>query len=390
MNIILSLGFIFVIGLASARLINKIKGPSITAYLLLGIVMGPSFMNLAPKVLIESGSGVISNIVLGLIAFGLGQSFTRRFFHEIGKPVLWISILEAVTPWIAVTFALSIFAGLPFYVAILFGAISSATAPAATVMVVRECKAKGRFTDILLGVVAIDDAWCLIIFALSLAIAKAIFIQSSNALIFRVFLAALVEIAGAFLLGALMAYAISTFSKYLRTKTELLIYTLGLVLLNAGLALELHLSVLLANMFLGTILVNINKENFKFFDALKDIDSPLYLLFFVLVGMNFELHVLVMVGLVGLVYIIARIAGKVLGSSVGGYFVGTDSIVRKYLGLGLLPQAGVALGCALIVKSEFPQVGGVIFTTILAATIIYEFVGPIFTKFALYKAGQIE
>ena len=388
MNTILGLGFILLAGLFSARLINKLRFPAVTAYLLLGIFIGPSILNLTSQELINS-SGFISNIVLGLIAFGLGQSFTREFFRNIGRPVLWISILEAVLPWVLVTLSFFFILKQPFYVALLFGAIASATAPAATVMVVREYKAKGRFTDILLGVVAIDDAWCLIIFALSLALSKALAFHSSNTFIFKVIFHSLIEIVGALMLGGLIACFATLFSKFIRTQTELLIYTLGFILLTTGLAILLHLSVLLANMFLGTVLININKSDLEFFDILKLIDSPLYLLFFVLAGANLEIGLLKGIGITGIIYIFFRTTGKTVGSVWGGYIVKVEDRIRRYLGLGLLPQAGVALGCALIAKSDFPEVGSMIFTTIVATTVIYELFGPLCTKYALHKAGEI-
>jgi len=387
MNTILGLGFILLAGLFSARLINKLRFPAVTAYLLLGIFIGPSILNLTSQELINS-SGFISNIVLGLIAFGLGQSFTREFFRNIGRPVLWISILEAVLPWVLVTLSFVFILKQPFYVALLFGAIASATAPAATVMVVREYKAKGRFTDILLGVVAIDDAWCLIIFALSLAISKAVAFHTSNTFVFKVIFHSLIEIIGALMLGGLIACFATLFSKFIRTQTELLIYTLGFILLTTGLAILLHLSVLLANMFLGTVLININKSNLEFFDVLKLIDSPLYLLFFVLAGANLEIGLLKGIGITGIIYIFFRTTGKTVGSVWGGYIVKVEKNIRRYLGLGLLPQAGVALGCALIAKNDFPKVGSMIFTTIVATTVIYELVGPLCTKYALQKAGE--
>jgi len=387
-NTILGLGFILIAGLFSARLINKIKFPAVTAYLLLGILIGPSILNLTSQELINF-SGFISNIVLGLIAFGLGQSFTREFFRNIGRSVLWISILEAVLPWVLVTLSFFFILKQPFYVALLFGAIASATAPAATVMVVREYKAKGRFTDILLGVVAIDDAWCLIIFALSLAISKAVAFHTSNTFIFKVIFHSLIEIIGALMLGGLIACFATLFSKFIRTQTELLIYTLGFILLTTGLAILLHLSVLLANMFLGTVLININKSNLEFFDVLKLIDSPLYLLFFVLAGANLEIGLLKGIGITGIIYIFFRTTGKTVGSVWGGYIVKVEENIRRYLGLGLLPQAGVALGCALIAKNDFPEVGGMIFTTIVATTVIYELFGPLCTKYALQKVGEI-
>jgi len=388
LNTILGLGFIFITGLFLAKFINKIKFPAVTAYLLLGIVMGPSVLKFVPSGILNV-SALISNIVLGLIAFSLGQNFTREFFHRIGRSVFWISIFEAVVPWIIVTLGFIFILNQPFYVSFIFGAIAAATAPAATIMVVREYRAKGRFTDILLGVVAIDDAWCLIIFALSMAVSKATFLHSSNIVIWRVALNSITEIVGALLLGGLIASFAASFSKMIRTQAELLIYTLGFIFLSTGLAIALDISVLLTNIFLGTVLVNINKSHVNFFEVLKQVDSPLYLLFFVLAGANLEIQFIRAIGITGVAYILLRATGKVIGSRWGGYIAKVDDPVRKYLGFGLLPQAGVALGCALIAKNEFPEIGGMIFTTIVATTVVFEIIGPICTRVVLKKSGEI-
>jgi len=388
-NTILGLGFILIAGLFSARLINKIRFPAVTAYLLLGILIGPSILNLTSQELINS-SGFISNIVLGLIAFGLGQSFTRAFFRNIGRPVLWISILEAVLPWVLVTLSFFFILKQPFYVALLFGAIASATAPAATVMVVREYKAKGRFTDILLGVVAIDDAWCLIIFSISLAIARAL-VQHSGANIFllKVSLHSLSQIIGAFLLGGGMGIFLNWLGRFIRTKADFLIITLSAIFLTAGVSIFLGLSVLLANMALGAMLTNLKKENYGFFEILHNIDTPLFLFFFVLAGANLKISFLSQIGLVVLFYLIFRILGKIAGASLGAHISKAIGSVKKYIGFGLIPQAGVALGLALIAKDSFSEVGNFIYASIVTATIISELIGPFTTKFALKKAGEI-
>ena len=388
MNAIFSMGLILLFGLLGARLINKIRFPSITAYILLGILIGPSFANFVSSELIAS-SGIISNIVLGLIAFTLGQNFTKEFFGRIGKSVVCISISESVLSCLLVTLVVFLIAGQPFYIAFIFGAIASATAPAATVMVVREYRSRGRFTDILLGVIATDDAWCLILFAFSLAFAKAFVFHVSNGFFLKVAAHSLMEILGAFLLGGLLAYLVSYISNYIRTQTELLIYVLGFVLLATGLAMRFHFSVLLANMCFGAVLINIRNTNFRLFEVLRSVDSPLYLLFFCLAGANLEIGLIKNIGLIGLVYLIFRVVGKVIGAHLGAGLVKAEEPVRRYLGLGLLPQAGVALGCARVVKTDFPEVGGLIFTTIIATTVIYELIGPICAKIALTKAGEI-
>lgn len=389
MNTILGLGFILVAGLFSSRLIGKIKLPAVTAYVLLGIIIGPSVFNLIPPDLINS-SGLISNIVLGIIAFGIGQNFSLENFRKIGRPVIWISVLEACGAWLLVTFTLLVILKQQFYISLIFGAISAATAPAATVMIIKEYRAKGNFTDTLLGVVAVDDAWCLIIFAISLAISKAIYSHLlGTSFLLKVFFGSLLSVLGAFVLGGIMARLLNYFSRYLRNQTEVLIYTLGFIFLNIGIALWLNLSLLLANMFLGAVLVNINKSALNFSDSVKPVDSLLFLPFFVLAGANLEIGILSKLGLIGLAYLVFRVAGKMIGSSLGAHIVRAPENIKKYLGLGLVPQAGVALGCALIAKSNFPEVGGVIFTTIAATTVIYEIAGPICTKYALKKAGDI-
>ncbi|MFH0924599.1 MAG: cation:proton antiporter [bacterium] len=389
MNIVLSLGLIWLLGLLSARWINKIKFPAVTAYLLLGIIIGPSVFSLIPTEVVKI-SGLISNVVLGIIAFGIGQNFSKDKFREIGKAVLWISALEASGAWFLVTVAFSLILRQPFYVAILFGAIASATAPAATVMVIKEYQAKGNFTDTLLGVVAVDDAWCLIIFAISLTLSQAIFVQMVDTVsLLKVLLNSFIHIGGSFILGVVIAILLSYISRFIRTQAELLIFILGFIFLTIGIAQWLNLSLLLGNMFLGATLVNINKDSSKFFDKIEVINPPLFLLFFVLAGANLELGILTTLGKIGFTYLIVRVMGKVIGAYSGAHIAHTSKSIKKYLGLGLVPQAGVALGCALVVKSEFPEIGGMIFSTIVATTVIYELIGPICTKAALKKAGEI-
>lgn len=388
-NTIFSLGLILLLGFIGAKIIRGIRIPAVTAYLLVGIIIGPYMLNLVSKGILGS-SGLISNIVLGFIAFSIGQNFLKETLFKVGKPVLLVSILGAVCPLILVTFGFFIFLKLPFYICLLFGAISSATAPAATMLVIREYKAKGSFTDTLLGVVAIDDAWCLIMFAISLAISKAVTVHiATSFLLPKVIFHSLLEIFGAFILGGIFAIVLSYFSRYTKTSEDLLIYIIGFILLNIGLCIYFHLSVLLSCMSMGAILVNVNKVSFKFFDTLRSIDSPLYLLFFVLAGANLEIGLLKTLGLLGLGYVIFRSIGKTGGAYLGGLIARVPARMKNYMGLSLLSQAGVAMACALVAKASFPEVGGMILTTIIASTIVFELIGPPLTKFSLKKTGEI-
>jgi len=396
MNIILSFAVILLAGLLAQRILRKVKFPAVTAYLFLGILIGPEVFNLVSKQILQS-SDLISNIVLSIIAFGLGQNFSKKNLSKIGKSIFCISILEACGAFLCVSFVFFFLFRQPLPLSLVFWSISSATAPAATVMVIKEYKAKGALTDTLLGVVAIDDAWCLIIFSVSLAIAQALISPllrfsgplSQSFYLTKAFLYSLLKIGGSFALGAAVALIFSYFSRYIKRGTNLLIYTLGFIFLNAGIANHFHFSALLSNIFFGAILVNINKESFKFFDSLRTVDLLFYLFFFVLAGANLEIELLGKLGLVGLAYLCFRVIGKLSGASLGGYLSKAPASVRKYLGFGLIPQAGIALGVALIAKAEFPQAGGMIFATIVATTIVYEIIGPFCTKFALSKAKEI-
>jgi len=388
-NTILNLGLILLLGLLAERLIQKIKLPTVTAFIIAGILLGPSLLNLINPQLIGS-SGLISNIALGIIAFSLGESFLFSSFKEIGRPVIYISLIAALLPCILVTIGLYFLLEQPLYVAILFGAISSATAPAATLMVIREYKARGSLTNTLLGVVAIDDAWCLIVFSLSFAFSKDMIQGDANPSWFKVIYPFIKEIIFVIILGSLTAFACNFISRYIKLKSDLLIYILGFLLLNTGLALYFHLSLLLTNIIFGAVLVNISTTSFKFFDLIKSVDAPLYLVFFILAGANLEIALLQGVWIFGLAFIILRSSGKIIGAYLGGYLSKAEHKIRKYLGWGLLPQAGVAIGLALIVKEEFPQVGNILFPTIIATTVFYEIAGPIFTKYALIASKEAQ
>lgn len=386
---ILSLGLILICGFIFTKFLQKVRIPVVTAYLLLGVLLGPSFLDLISDSVFSS-SGLISTVVLGFIAFSLGQNFSRSIFSKIGKVVMSISIGEVLGAWILVTLAMWLIAGLPFYVALIFGAIAPATAPATILMIVREYKAKGPFTNTLLGVVAIDDAWGIIVFAFSLAIAKVfISVDVTTTLTVLSGLGALVEILGAFLLGGVLGFLFIRFSRYIGSQTELLIYVLGFILLNSGLAVFFGLSVLIANMTLGAMLVNIHKTSYKFFETLRNVEAPFYLLFFVLAGANLEINLLGTLSVIGLVYIFTRLPGEMLGAYVGARIAKVDTITTRYIGWGLAPQAGVALALALIAKAHIPQMGNLIFSTIIITTIVYELIGPFFTKFSLSRAGEI-
>lgn len=387
MNTILSLGLIFLFALLAAKLIHLVRLPMVTAYLIMGILIGPQVGNLINPRILEA-SGLFSEFVLGVIAFVIGENFSLGQFRRLGKSVLWISVGEVLVSWGLVSLSLRLLLGQPLYLCLLFGAIAPATAPAATIMVIREYKSKGILTDTLLGVVAVDDAWGLILFAISLAMAKELY-YVTHLHPLKVVGFALLKVLGSFIIGGVLGWIFTISSRFARHREEALIYTLGFILLGVGLSKLADASVLLTNMFFGATVVNLHPRGRRFFDLIKDVDFPLYLLFFVLAGASLELGALKQLSLVGLAYFFTRPLGEWLGAWLGASVAKSVKVVKRYLGFGLIPQAGVALGMAVYVKAAFPEAGAVILSVIIGTTVLYEIVGPIFTKFALQRAGEI-
>ncbi len=389
-NAELGLSLIILAGFLAAKLFRTAKIPAVTSYILVGIVIGPSGLGVVPEGILAA-SGFISDVVLGLIAFGIGRSFSFRTLGTTGRIVVRISAMEALGARLLVTAALTVLLDVPLHVAVLFGAIASATAPAATVMVVKETRAKGPMTDTLLGVVALDDAWALMIFAVSMVAAKTIASGGADHLDLLMETGfAVLEIGFSLILGAVFAWLLHHYSSRVLDPSDLEVFTLGIILLTVGAASSLGLSVLLACLALGVVLVNISSKGCRFFEVIEPLDTPLYLIFFVLAGALLEIGLLKEIGLLGLAYIVFRVAGKLIGAYIGASDAGgMGSRMRKYIGLGLIPQAGVALGLALMAREQFPNVGETIFSTIVATTVVFELAGPIATRTALSLAHEI-
>jgi NhaP-type Na+/H+ or K+/H+ antiporter len=387
-NNLLSAGLILLLGFIGARLLKYVRLPSVTAFLLVGILIGPHVFNLVTEE-IFAGADFFTNLVLGIIAFSLGENFRFEKIKAGMKQVIWISIIAALGAWILVSTALTVYfiiIKLPLYPALVLGAAASATAPAATVLVIREYRSTGYLTELLLKVVAIDDAWCLIFAAMAIAFGNA---MRAEVFDIAIIFAGLGEIFGAIIVGALLGYVTSFFSRFVTTRDELIILILGFILLNVGLSIAFKLSVLLSSMTMGLMVINLARENYKFFEELRSVDTPLYLVFFILSGAHLDFGILYNMGIVGILYVLFRITGKVYGAKIGSKISDAPKPVGDWLGLALTPQAGVALGIGLVAKSTFPDYGNFIFTIIAATTVIFELFGPLLTKYSLQKAGEI-
>lgn len=409
MEALLSLSIAIMAGLMLSRLAKLAKLPAVTAYLVAGILIGPFFLGrlgigglgFTSLENVKSFS-IICDVALGFIAFSIGNEFRLSQLKKTGKAATIIGIFQAVVTTLLVDAALiglHFILGdkLPLPTAIILGAIASATAPAATLMVIRQYKAKGPVTDILLPVVALDDAVGLVLFAVSFGVAKALSAGSID--VISIILEPVLEVVLSLLLGLIMGLLFSFFERFFHSNTKRLCMSAAFVLLTVALSMlefniggvHIAFSSLLVCMMMGTIFCNICDFSEELMERVDKWASPILVLFFVISGAELELSVFadVAVVIIGIVYIIARSVGKYSGAFISSKAVKCEENIVKYLGITLLPQAGVALGMALKAMS-LGHIGEIAANITLFAVLIYELVGPVLTKIALTKAGDIK
>lgn len=408
MGTLLSVSIALLAGLIMTRVFKPLKLPSVTAYLIAGVLIGPYCLG----ALGIEGFGInsaesaeklslISEVALGFIAFSIGNEFKLSDLKKTGKQSLVVGVLEALTATVFVNIVLFILHllmpdKLSLIQVITLGAIAAATAPAATLMVVRQYKAKGPLTKLLLTVVALDDAMGLIIFAVSFGIAKTL--MSGSVDVISIIVNPIIEIVCSLSLGAIMGWVLTQLEKMFNSNTNRLNLTIALVLLTASLAMmdfnigpvHISFSSLLTCMMLGMVFCNICPLSHDLMGAADKWTSPLFALFFVISGAELELGVFtdLAIVLIGVVYILVRASGKYVGAYTGARITKCEPQIKKYLGITLIPQAGVALGmCTTAMQLGEP--GVLIRNITLFAVLIYELIGPILTRQSLKAAGEI-
>ena len=407
-TILISLSIALLSGLLLSRLAKLIKLPAVTAYLVAGVLVGPYLLGgLGVKGLgisheLLSKYGIICDAALGFIAFSMGNEFRLAHLKQIGKQATIIGIVQALVTALVVD---AILIGLHFIMpdklslpaAIVLGAVATATAPAATLMVVKQYKAKGKLTDMLLPVVALDDAVGLIVFAISFGVAKAMGAGEVKAL--NIILEPILEVVLSLGLGFVMGALFTFCEKFFHSRSKRMAVSVTFVFLTVGLSLmkfevggiHIAFSSLLACMMLGSVFCNACDVSEELMDRADRWTAPVLILFFVISGAELELTVFadIAVIVVGVVYIASRSFGKIFGASVSSKMMKCDPTIIKYLGITLLPQAGVALGMASKAV-ELGSDGNIVRNITLFAVLIYEIVGPFLTKIALTKAGDIQ
>ncbi len=409
MTAILNLAVALLAGLLMTRIFSRWHLPDVTAFLVTGVLLGPCLLGrlgvpgLGFSDYEKVGSlSVISNVAMGFIAFSIGNEFRLSQLKKTGRQALVIGVLQALCAMLFVDLALTAFHFLRPDVlsvpaAITLGAIATATAPATTLMVVRQYKAKGPITELLLPIVALDDAVGLVAFAISLGVARAM--VSAELSLAGVLLAPLAEIFGSLLLGALAGFVLTKLETMFHSNSNRLSLSIAFIFLMVGLSsasisvggIEITLSPLLVCMMLGTVFCNICPLSDDLMQRADKWSTPMLAVFFVISGADLRLSVfsqLVLV-LIGVVYILARSAGKYLGARWSARGVGCDHTVQKYLGIMLLPQEGVALGMCVSAQALGAEDGGLIRNIILFSVLVYELVGPLATKESLKAAGEI-
>lgn len=388
MNVMIGVGLAIISGYFLGKLINKAKIPSVAGYIIAGLVLGQSFLNLLSPDFLDH-VGLISDMALALIAFSIGGELLGSTLKKIGIKVFAIAFFEAFCAFVLVTFSMLAIKQ-PLETALLLGAVASATAPAATVMVINELKAKGPMSTTLIAVVAIDDAICLMIYAVASSVARVIIEHSSSISVSKVVIKPIIEIGGSVILGLVMGLILTfILSKFSYTR-EMLTIIIAAIMITLGIATKLDLSALLSNMTLGICVANFSSHRVKAFSVIESITSPIYTAFFVLAGARLQIALLAKVGLIGLIYTLARIIGKVGGASIGATLTKAEPTVKKYIGFGLLSQIGVAVGLAIVISHEFEgtDIGNLVITVLLATTIVTEIIGPLCTRYAVVKSGE--
>ncbi len=416
MEVLFSISIALVAGLLISRLVKPLKLPAVTGYLIAGILIGPYCLGLTglPGFFASTeeveGLSIISKVALGFIAFAIGTEFELKNLRKIGKQAMTIGVVQALVTTLIVDAALiglHFILGeerLPLSVTIILGAIASATAPAATLMVVKQYKAKGPLTDILLPVVALDDAVGLIVFAVSFGVARAM--QTNNLDIVSMIINPIIEVVASLLLGTVLGFLFSWAEDRFKSNSKRLCLSVTFVLMAVSLSLvedipsietpygSIHIgfSSLLVCMMLGTVFCNVCDSADELMEKTDKWTMPIYILFFVLSGAELKMSVFtnVIVVIIGAVYILFRSFGKYIGAFASAKWTKCNSNIVKYLGVTLLPQAGVALGMSLTVKDMMgAEEGDLVRNIILFSVLIYELVGPLLTKIALTKAGDI-
>jgi Kef-type K+ transport system membrane component KefB len=384
-RVLLILSVILFAGFIMTRLTNTLNLPKVSGYIMAGILIGPCGLNLIPVEIIGH-MGFVSDLALAFIAFGVGKFFKKEVLLKTGSRIIIITLFEALLAGVLVTlFCVGVFK-MEWNFALILGAIATATAPASTMMTINQYKAKGEFVNTLLQIVALDDVVCLLAFSIVAGIAGR---TGNEELTMSTVLMPVVYNILALGLGFFCGYFLSRLLIPARSKDNRLILAIAMLLGISGICASLDISPLLSCMIFGASYINLTSDK-KLYRQINNFTPPVMSIFFIMSGMNLDLSALTTVGTVGLAYFIVRIIGKYLGTYISCLITGTSREIRNYMGLALIPQAGVAIGLAFLGQRLLPEeMGKLLLTIILSSSVLYEMVGPVCAKMSLFLSGSI-
>lgn len=383
-NELFELGAAILVGLLGGKIAHRFKIPRVTGYLLIGLIVGPYALRIIPAEVSEKLQ-FINDVALGLILFAIGNEFEFSHIQHVGlKKLLRLALYEIVGVLVFVTGGF-LLVGYDVVFSLLVGTAAVATAPAATLLVLREYHTRGPLTERLLALVAINNVFALVLFR----VVNAMLLVQRGGEPFAAFLAPVYELVVSGALGYLLGKIMTAWERHLDELSELLLVTIGVILLGTGLAQMLHLSPMLVAMAAGATVANSSYLHRLIYIEQRQLEQPIYIAFFVLAGTSLHLDILPQMGIAGIVYLVGRAAGKVGGIWLAGRRIKDVPQISKYLGMTMICQAGVAIGIAYEVQSRYPDIGEILTTIVLSTVIVNETIGPYLVRLGLSLAGEV-
>ncbi|MGV8146213.1 MAG: cation:proton antiporter [Alkaliphilus sp.] len=385
MNYPLYIGIVLIIGLIGGKLASRVKLPSVTGYILIGLVLGPSVSNIISKELIQSVQ-FINHLALGILAVSIGMELHRYVFRKFGKTLMIVALGEGLLTFLIVS-TLVYLLGAQICVALILGVLAMTVSPSTVMSILKEYKTRGKFSKNLAALVAIENLNCIFVFAVVTAILMAF--KNAHISGFAVALIIIKEIGLAVVIGAISGAILSLVIKKRPSNNKFLVLLLGAILVNTGIAQMLGLASLLLNMTTGAVITNLVNRKQIMKAALDMVELPIFVAFLTLAGAKLDLSILISIGLIELAYIVGRLSGKIGGTYLLSKFTDLPNATRKNIGLALTPQAGVVIGLSVIAEQKFPEMDGVITGIVLTGVIFFEVVGPLLLKKALQNTNEI-
>lgn len=388
MNVLLKISIVLMVGFIGGKVAKLLKLPNVSGYLAFGLLLAPSISNFV-STSDAQGFTIISELALAVIAFSIGSEFVIKEMKKVGKAIFIITFAEVIGAVFTV-FAVMYYAlGQSFVLSIVVASMSAATAPAATLLVIRQYRAHGPLTKTILPVVALDDVFGIMAFGIAMSVAK-LMISEVPTSIGMMIAGPFIEVVGSILLGIAFGFVLSiVVKKFAKNGDEVQVAALATIGASTGISMLLELSPLLTNILIGTVIVNVMQNSNRVFSPVNDFISPFYILFFTLAGASLDLHILASIGLVGVVYLFARAGGKFIGAYVGAVVTKQEKAVRNNLGWAMFPQGGISIGLSVLVRQQLPDYAAAITTIIMFGVLVFEITGPIFSKIAISRAKEI-